>query len=150
MKIETERLLIRPWIIEDITYYHNMASDIGYTCFSPPGIFSVKNEEEAAVKVKNRMTLYNEHKIGKFLLFEKSTGAFVGTCGGDFFNLDGQKEVEMGYRIMLGHWGKGFATESGKALINYFLNELLGHWGKGFATESGKALINYFLNELTR
>lgn len=124
MKIETERLLIRSWGIEDIIYYQSLSSDVGYTCFSPPGIFLVKNEEEAASKVRNRINLYNEHKIGKFLLFEKSTGAFVGTCGGDFFNLDGQKEVEMGYRIMLAHWGKGFATESAMALIDYFLNEL--------------------------
>jgi len=107
MKLETERLLIRPWTIDDVPHYQAMSTDVDYTCFSPPGIFLAKDESEVIQKIKTRMTLFEEHQIGKFLIFKKNSGSFVGTCGGDHFDLKGQKEVELGYRVMLAHWGKG-------------------------------------------
>lgn len=131
--IETPRLLIRPWTPDDIPHYQAMSRDVGYTCFSPPGIFLVKDDEEALQKIKTRMKLFDEHRIGKFLMFEKATNEFVGTCGGDFFEYEGKKQVELGYRMMLSQWGKGFATESAKALVGYLLNDVKVGTVNGFA-----------------
>jgi len=136
--IETERLLIRPWTAQDVPYYQAMSTDVGYTCFSPPGIFLVKDEAEALQKVNMRIKLFEEHLIGKFLIFEKSSGAFVGTCGGDFFDFNGKKEIELGYRMMLSQWGKGFATESAAALINYLLKDVKASSVFGFALHQNR------------
>ncbi len=124
MKIETPRLIIRPWTVDDVSHYQAMSKDVGYNCFSPPGIYLVKNNDEATLKIKDRINLFEKSRIGKFLIFEKSSGDFVGTSGGDFFELDGKREVEIGYRLMLTHWGKGYATEAAQAVVDYFLNKL--------------------------
>ncbi|HWU43265.1 MAG TPA: GNAT family N-acetyltransferase [Bdellovibrio sp.] len=131
--IETSRLLIRPWTTNDVPHYQAMSFDVGYTCFSPPGIFLVKDESEALQKVNGRIKNFEEHRIGKFLVFEKSSGSFVGTCGGDFFDLRGEKQVELGYRMMLSHWGKGFATEAASALVHYLLSDVKLQSVYGFA-----------------
>ncbi len=131
--IETSRLLIRPWSTDDISHYQAMSRDVGYTCFSTPGFFLVKDDEEAFQKIKVRMKLFDEHRIGKFLIFEKTTHEFVGTCGGDFFEYEGKKQVELGYRMMLSQWGKGFATEAAKALVDYLLHDLNIDVVNGFA-----------------
>ena len=131
--IETSRLFIRPWREDDITYYQAMSRDVGYNCFSPPGIFLVKDDDEALQKIKIRMRLFDEDRIGKFLIFEKATNEFVGTCGADFFEYEGKKQIELGYRIMLSQWGKGFATESAKAFVDYLLNDVRVGRVNGFA-----------------
>jgi ribosomal-protein-alanine N-acetyltransferase len=131
--IETERLILRPWSIDDVPYYKAMSTDVGYNCFNTPGIFLVKNHDEALLKVKARIKTFEDHKIGKFLIFEKETGSFFGTCGGDFFDFEGSQQIELGYRMMLAHWGKGFASESAIAMVNYLLNDLKKEVVYGFA-----------------
>jgi len=101
-----------------------MSTDVGYNCFAPPGIFLVKDEAEARQKIEIRRKLFDDHRIGKFLIIEKSSGSFVGTCGGDFFELDGRRQIELGYRLLLNHWGKGYATESASALLGYLFREV--------------------------
>ena len=131
--IETPRLIIRPWESNDIAYYQTMSRDVGYTCFSAPGSFLVKDDDEAFQKIEIRMKLFSEHRIGKFLVFERLTKEFVGTCGGDFFDFEGKKQVELGYRLILRQWGKGFATEAAKALIGYLLHDVKLEVVNGFA-----------------
>ena len=141
MILKTERLIIRPWTLDDLPHYKAMSIDVGYNCFSPPGIFLVKDENEAAEKIKARIKLFEESRIGKFLIFEKSSGDFVGTCGADFFDLDGAKEVELGYRVMLAHWGKGYATESAKEVVSYLLEEVKLKSVFGFALNQNKQSV---------
>lgn len=124
MKLETQRLIIRPWEESDLPHYLAMSTDVGYNCFTPPGIYLVKDEAEALEKIRARMKVFSEKGLSKFPVFEKETGTFVGTCGGDPFQLNGKDEVELGYRMMLAHWNKGYATEAANALCEYLLWDL--------------------------
>lgn len=133
MQLITDRLIIRPWVLEDIPHYQAMSRDVGYNCFNAPGVLLVKDDQEAAQKIKDRIKVFEESRIGKFPIFEKETGSFVGTCGGNFFDLNGAKEIELGYRMMLNHWGKGYATESARALLHYLLHDLHQQKVCGFA-----------------
>jgi len=121
MKIETERLLIRPWEPGDLKHYKAMSQDVGYNCFSLPGSFFIKDDQDGSEKIKKLMSLFADHKIGKFPVFEKQSGSFVGTCGGDLFDFYGSQQVEISYRIMLAHWSKGYATEASRAAVKYLL-----------------------------
>jgi RimJ/RimL family protein N-acetyltransferase len=96
-----------------------MASDVGYTDFSVPGYFKAENLAEARLKILPRMTLFSESRLGKFPLFLKGTGDFIGTCGLENLEIKGERCVELGYRLLLEHWGKGLATEAAKALLGY-------------------------------
>jgi RimJ/RimL family protein N-acetyltransferase len=124
MVLETERLILRDWRKSDVTHYLVLARDVGYNCFSLPGRFLVHSHEEAQEKVRQRMRLFDERKLGKFPIFLRSTGEFIGTCGMEPFDLEGRPEVELGYRLCLNFWGKGYAKEAAQAILNYGLGDL--------------------------
>jgi len=49
----------------------------------------------------------------------------IGYCGLFFFpDIEGQAEVEIGYRLARSVWGKGYATEAAKAVRDYAFNVL--------------------------
>jgi ribosomal-protein-alanine N-acetyltransferase len=124
MILETERLVLRNWLASDVNCYMVLAKDVGYNCFSRPGHFLVHTTEEAKERVQHRIILFNERKLGKFPIFLKGTGEFIGTCGLESFELAGQTEVELGYRLCLKYWGRGYAAESATAVLRYGFGEL--------------------------
>ena len=124
MILETERLVLREWRESDVSHYLVLANDIGYHCFSRPGRFLVRNAEEAQAKVRERVLLFEERRLGKFPIFLKESGEFIGTCGLEPFELSGRSEVELGYRLCLNFWGKGYATEAGTAVLSYGFDDL--------------------------
>jgi ribosomal-protein-alanine N-acetyltransferase len=134
MNLETERLVLRNWLEADVNCYLLLARDVGYNCFSLPGRFLVHTAEEAEEKVRQRIALFNEQRLGKFPIFLKSTGEFIGTCGLEPFELDGQREVELGYRLCLKYWGQGYAAEAAAEILKY-----------GFGTLSRKKILAYAL-----
>lgn len=65
--IETERLIVRPWTPDDISYLREMALDIGYNCFAPPGVFLLKDESDARTKIQERISKFENSGTGKFI-----------------------------------------------------------------------------------
>lgn len=124
MILETERLRLRNWQLSDLNCYLTLSKDVGYNCFTEPGRFLVRTLEEAKEKIQQRMTLFDERRLGKFPIFLKETGEFVGTCGMEPYELDGRPEVELGYRLCLKHWGRGYATESAAAILRHGFGDL--------------------------
>jgi RimJ/RimL family protein N-acetyltransferase len=124
MIVETERLVLRNWQESDVNHYMALAHDVGYNCFSLPGRFLVYTTEEAREKVRQRMRLFDERKLGKFPIFLRATGEFIGTCGMEPFELGGQPEVELGYRLCLNFWGQGYAKEAAMAMLSYGFGDL--------------------------
>ncbi|HRD69010.1 MAG TPA: GNAT family N-acetyltransferase [Legionella sp.] len=64
--------------------------------------------------------------MGFCLVFEKESGNFVGEAG--IFHLlfdDTQPEIEINYHLHKKFWGKGYATELAKALIDWGFQHLL-------------------------
>ena len=124
MKLETERLYLRNWQESDVACYLTLGHDVGYNCFAPPGRFLVRNVEEARKKIQDRMIVFEEHRLGKFPIFLKETEEIVGTCGIEPYELAGRSEVDLGYRLCLKHWGRGYATESAAAILRYGFADL--------------------------
>lgn len=122
--IETERLVVRSWRASDTKIYQRMAQDIGYNAFSPPGHLLAKDAADLAAKIQHRVDLFENHGLGKFILESRANGEFIGTCGIDPFTYNETHAVELGYRICLDHWGKGYATEAAKAILDYCLQTL--------------------------
>ena len=119
LTLETKRLTLRSWLKTDVSSYMLLSTDVGYNCFSPPGRFLVRSAEEAREQIQQRIVLFETEKLGKFPVFLKATGEFVGTCGMEPFELEGKNEVELGYRLCLKHWGKGYAQEAAAAILRY-------------------------------
>jgi RimJ/RimL family protein N-acetyltransferase len=62
---------------------------------------------------------------GPYAIIEQCSQNVIGYCGLFFFpNIDGQAEVEIGYRLAQSTWGQGYATEAAKAVRDYAFTTL--------------------------
>lgn len=119
---ETERLFALPWSEEHVDYYLKLSTDIGYNCFTaPPGRFLVGSRSQALERIHERMSLFEKKGLGKFPLFLKDTMEFIGTCGLDSCKIEDTEEVELGFRLLLEHWDRGYASEAAAAVVRYGL-----------------------------
>ena len=141
MQLETPRLILRPWTLADAPFYERMSQDIGYNCFVPPGIYLARDRSEVLAKIQQRIDTYSQHAIGKWPIFRKSDGVFLGTAGADLFDFEGQRQLELGYRLLLEHWEQGYATEAAGAVLAYLFNSLKAQSVFGFAVAQNKGSI---------
>jgi len=112
--LETERLYLRAFLIDDgIFFYHlNMDSEvIKYTGDSP-----FKSLKEATAFIENYND-YTRNGFGRWAVCLKESHEFIGWCG---LKKDTEiNEVDLGFRFFKKHWGKGYATEAAMACVNY-------------------------------
>jgi [ribosomal protein S5]-alanine N-acetyltransferase len=141
LALETERLFLRNWLDTDVNCYMLLAHDVGYNCFSPPGHFLVHTAEEAKEKVHQRIELFIAQRLGKFPMFLKGTGEFIGTCGLEPFEFAGQPEVELGYRLCLNYWGRGYAAEAAATILQYGFGDLNRNRVMAFALPQNRASL---------
>ena len=59
------------------------------------------------------------HRFGTWCAFDRATGEFVGwfLLRPDKKDLDNTRDIEVGYRLKQRFWGKGFATEVSRMLV---------------------------------
>jgi RimJ/RimL family protein N-acetyltransferase len=138
--LETERLIIREHVLSDAPFFFTLNSN--YNVVKYTGDSSFKMIAEAEKIVQYVMNQYKENGYGRWLVAEKETGNPIGWCGLKFHT--DTKETDIGYRLLESAWGKGYATESAKACIDYGfkhfnLNRIIGD-----AMKENTASINVF------
>ncbi len=71
------------------------------------------------------MEYQKKHGFGYCSVFEKESGAFVGQAGLFHIGFDDQQpNIEVAYRLHKIYWGKGYATELARALIQWGFQHL--------------------------
>ena len=65
---------------------------------------------------------YQKWGFGKWAVVEKSHRETIGYCGLSCINIDGQLEVDIGYRLVRSAWGHGYATDAVIAVRDYSFN----------------------------
>jgi RimJ/RimL family protein N-acetyltransferase len=109
--IRTERLVLRPWTFEDLPHVLAYASDEEWGRFLPvPHPYG----EADARKFIATQVLHDrrEHLSWAVELQERAIG------GLDLQLLADQQIGELGYAIARPFWGRGLATEAGRAVID--------------------------------
>lgn len=117
--LETERLLLREFSPEDGFHFYHLNNDpevIKYT-----GNNAFETLEEANDFIINYPD-YQRYGFGRWAVILKETDEFLGWCGLKFENE--KDEIDLGFRFYKKHWGKGYATESAMACVNYGFTEL--------------------------
>lgn len=120
-RLETERLISRQWVAADIDPFYEICSD--------PEVmhFFGGPQTRAHVEATVRSILDLQVRFGIWLqpLILKKTGEFIGIAGlaDVLFEEHFTPAVEIGWRLARRHWGHGYITEIGRALIGYGFNE---------------------------
>ena len=117
--IETERLLLTPWTLDeaDIAGCYEMAKDpdVGPNAGWKPH----ESLEESKMIIE---TLFMTNKV--WAIRDKATGKIMGSIGlDDDKRRDGVNSKELGYWLGKEYWGKGYMTEAAKAVIDYGFRE---------------------------
>ncbi len=114
--IETERLLIRPFTLDDIEPAYLMDLDAEVNKYTGEGGAVSKKETERRI-TENVFGDYQKHGYGRLAVELKTENKFIGFTGLKY--LEDMDEVDLGYRFMKKYWGKGIATESAKACVDF-------------------------------
>jgi RimJ/RimL family protein N-acetyltransferase len=114
--LETERLYLREFTMDDAQILLELNSDPRVTRYTEKG--GMKTIGDAEDRLRNDILVqYKNHGIGRWAVFLKKNNEFIGWCGIKYSSSD--KAVTLGYRFFHKHWGKGYATESAKACLDY-------------------------------
>jgi ribosomal-protein-alanine N-acetyltransferase len=130
--IETERLILREMRPEDDAAMLELNSDPVVMHYL--GEKTYTNIEQIREMIANIRQQYADHGIGRWAAIEKSSGAFIGWSGLKFITAVENNRThfhDVGYRLIPRYWGKGYATESGSAALEYgfrtlHLQEIIG------------------------
>lgn len=121
--VETERLLLRPFVDDDFVAYERIRANPGVARYLPGGIEAVRSAPERA-----RQTLrgfarhWRERGFGPWAVIDKQTRVLIGHCGLRY--LPEFDAVELLYALDPSAWGKGLATEAARVAIDYGQTEL--------------------------
>ena len=113
---ETERLLIRPFCLEDVTQLASILSDPEVMRYSVRGIC-----DDAATRkfIEWCISCYESHGVGPWALIDKKSSDLIGFCGVSPEVVDNAEEINLGYRLAKRYWGVGLASESARAALIY-------------------------------
>lgn len=113
--LESERLYLREISKKDLPLLFELHSDPEVMKFIRPPETTIQ-ETEATLNRIFRTNKY-EQGLGLWICHEKNTGDFAGWFV--LKNLDDTDDIEIGYRLLKKHWGKGYATEMSKELLKH-------------------------------
>ena len=118
MKLETARLIIREYTLDDFDALYEILSDSETMKYYP------KPYDEKGVQrwINWCIESYAKNGFGLWALELKETGEFIGDCGISLQNIDGEQLPEIGYHINKKYWRNGYAKEACAAVKNWFFN----------------------------
>ena len=124
--IETDRLLLREFILDDAEKFYQL--NLNPNVIKYTGNAAFKNIEEAKSFLENYKD-YQLNGYGRWAVINKNNNEFIGWCGLKYNELE--NETDIGFRFFEEEWNKGYATESAAACLKYGfdvlkLNRIIG------------------------
>ncbi|MCH9660383.1 MAG: GNAT family N-acetyltransferase [Bacteroidetes bacterium] len=124
--IETERLIIREILTEDAEGMFELDSNPNVHLYL--GNKPVTTLEQSLTMVAEIRQQYIDNGICRWAVVEKESGKFVGWTGfrlNSDIIMNGMENVfDLGYRFVESAWGKGYASETAFACMDYAFKHL--------------------------
>ena len=118
-KIETERLILRDWNVDDVDDLYEYAKNPNV---GPHGGWKPHESKTESFEIMNTLFL---NKYECWAIVYKENGKVIGSIG---YEEDVRRpEInckELGYAMSEDYWGKGIMTEAAKAVLNYGFNKM--------------------------
>ncbi|BBN99790.1 GNAT family N-acetyltransferase [Sporolactobacillus terrae] len=118
--LETERLRLRTWRIDDIDHLKQFLQDME-VMYAYEHAFS---DEEVQRWLQWNMKSYQENGYGLWAIERCNTGEVIGECGLTNQTVEGKSYLEIGYHLVKKHWHKGYGIEAAKACKHYAFEKL--------------------------
>ena len=134
--LETLRLEMRAFVEGDFDEVYRLDSDPRVMKYIADGKPSAP---DAVTRRLRRFIRYPRFypDLGAWRASRRDTGAFIGWFA---LNYAGKStDIEVGYRLLPAAWGRGFATEGAKAIVDYGFDDLGLHRIIGVTDPGNKA-----------
>jgi [ribosomal protein S5]-alanine N-acetyltransferase len=111
---ETERLVIRPYTMDDMDDFFRLNGDEEVMRYIRPA----QTLTQAKEFLQKIITAYTEKPgIGRWSMLTKGNEQFVGSFA--IIPVEGSDKLQIGYALLKENWGKGYASESVNGGIQY-------------------------------
>ena len=135
--VETDRLILRQFTQDDLNPLHAIMSDPDVMRYIGNGALKTLDEVRHVINCAivdatyawSRETLARLPQLNlapqrgvqfsMWAAIHKPDNRLIGRCGLLAWDVDGQKEVEVGYVLAKPYWGQGLATEAARASRDY-------------------------------
>ena len=120
--LETERLLLRHLILDDLEELFALYSDPDIRKYFPEGVLT---RDETKEELEWHMNGHPEYpEFGLWATIHKETRKFIGRCGLLPWEIESKLEVEIAYLLDKEFWGRGLAPEAVKGILAYGFEKL--------------------------
>jgi RimJ/RimL family protein N-acetyltransferase len=128
MVLESPRLILREFVVDDWHSVHQYARDVDVVKFMHWG---PNSEDDTKAYLDYIMTAQRQQprRIYEFAVILKHDGLLIGGAG---LHLEKYSQASLGYCFNKQFWGQGLATETVRSLCEYGFNALQLH--RTFAT----------------
>jgi len=119
-EIETERLLLRRFVPEDLDAYHACMNDDDVMRHLPGG--KALTREQAQAWIEHFRAHYERHDFGLWAVIFKPDTTLIGHGGLQYIR--GTDVIEVSYGMAKSHWRRGIGTEIAAVSLRYGFEEL--------------------------
>ena len=109
--LETERLRLRPYTLDDVDDLFAVLGDPKTMAYYP----APYTRDWTKGWIEDNLHRYEMDGFGLWAMELKETGEFVGSCGPAVREVQGEREVEIGWHVHRAWWNRGLATEAAVA-----------------------------------
>ncbi|MES2764431.1 MAG: GNAT family N-acetyltransferase [Bacteroidota bacterium] len=116
--LETERLILREMVMDDLDEFAKMYADDDVMKFIGNGSTMSREETEQSIHVMLEK-YYPKYGFGLWTTVLKSTNEVLGRCGLLYWEIEGAPETEIAYLLKRDAWGMGYGTEAARAIRDH-------------------------------
>lgn len=113
MRLETDRLIIKPLSLENLDDYAAMVADPEVQRYLNDGI--PRTRDYATEYIEDLVKLQKEKGFTRYGVFDRGDASLLGHCG--YKDIEGR--IDIGWTYVQRAWGRGIGTEAATAVLRY-------------------------------
>ncbi len=113
--LSTPRLLLRPFVEQDLDALHALWTDADVRCYLWDD--QIISRERAAETLRDCLSAAESHAIGQWAVYLAEGGPVIGAAGFQF--IAGIPDIELMGSLRSQFWGRGLAAEAARACLEY-------------------------------
>ncbi|MDR3617355.1 MAG: GNAT family N-acetyltransferase [Candidatus Obscuribacterales bacterium] len=118
--LSSERIGFRLWTADDLPLAQKLWGDPQVTSLF---VGEPLTEQQVADRLHAEIVKEQTYGVQYWPIFERGSDDFLGCCGLRPYKVP-ERIYELGFHLVAGAWGQGYATEGAKAVINYGIKDL--------------------------